>query len=251
MSRFVFFLLLFIARGAGQDCIKYGAPVTLTGMLSLKDEAGYNEFIALRLASSICTEVDLKDVENATDPYYRKESSIRELHASVYGNDAAANTTRERLEKLTGYRVVIRGDLFPAITGYQRTSVALRVEEVDAADSSGRKAILKPKPVVNLKDVDVYDVTVNAGKRLVIEADEYGSTVPLVPADQYLTHWMTGAGVVYFDCRDGYELALISTTANDGGTCLNGFPLCGLTAFPKTPVVMKLQCTKRREGIKK
>ena len=251
MYRFAIFLVLFIARGAGQNCIKYGASVTLTGTLSMRDESGYNQFTALRLSSAICTVADPKDVEDATNPYYRKQSNISEVQASVYGNDAAANATRERVEKLIGYRAVIKGDLFPAVTGYDRTNVVLRVEAVDAADSSGQKAILKPKPEVKLKDVDAYDVTVNAGKRLVIEAHERGSTAPLLPADEYLTHWMTGAGAVYFDCRDGYELNLVSTTEKDGGTCLNGVPLCGLTAFPKTPVIMKLQCTKRHEGIKK
>jgi hypothetical protein len=250
VSRLAFFLVLFIARGADQNCIKYGAPTTLSGTLSLKDEAGYNEFIVLRLSSAICTLADPKDGEDATDPYYRKQSNISEVQASVYGNDAATNATRERVEKLIGYRAVIKGDLFPAVTGYDRTNVVLRVEAVDAADSSGQKAILKRKPEVKLKDVDVYDVTVNAGKRLVIEVYERGATAPLLPADEYLTHWMTGAGVVYFDCREGYKLGLLSTTDSDGGTCLNGFPLCGLTAFPKTPVMMKLRCT-RREGIKK
>ncbi len=99
-------------------------------------------------------------------------SNISEVHAPVYGTDPAANATRERVEKLIGYRVAIKGDLFPAITGYERTNVVLRVEAIEAADASGQKAILKPKAEVKLKDIDVYDVTINAGKRLVIEAHE-------------------------------------------------------------------------------
>ncbi len=224
MFRFACFLVLFIAYGFGQDCIKYGAPTTLTGTLSLKDEAGYNQFPVLKPASAICTVADPKDVKDPTDPYYRKQTNIREVEASIYGDDAAANATRERVEKLIGYRVVIKGDLFPTTTGYDRTNVVLRVEAIEAADSSGQKAIFKPKPEVKLKDVDVYDVTINAGKRLIIEANEPGSTAPLLPADEYLTHWMTGAGAVYFDCRDGYELSLVSTTEKDGGICLNGNP---------------------------
>ena len=40
-------LVLFVVNAFGQNCIKYGAPTTLTGTLLLRDEAGYNQFIAL------------------------------------------------------------------------------------------------------------------------------------------------------------------------------------------------------------
>jgi Domain of unknown function (DUF4431) len=239
-------LVLFIARGVGQNCIKYGAPTTLTGTLSMKDEAGYNEFAVLRPASAICTVADPKDVKDATDPYYRKQTNISEVEAAVYGSDAASAALRDRLEKLTGYHVVIKGDLFPATTGYDRTNVMLRVQAVDATDASGRQALLKPKPEIKVKDVDVYDVTINAGKRLVIEAHESGSATPLFPPDQYLPRWMTGGEVLYVDCREGYERSLISTTEKDGGIRFDGDGLCGLSAFPKRPVIIKLRCTKKR-----
>jgi hypothetical protein len=124
-----------------------------------------------------------KDSKDAADPYYRLQSNIREVEAAVYGSDTATATLRDRLNKLVGYRVGIEGDLFPATSGYDRTSVMLRVQGVNAIDASGRQALLKPKPVIKVSDFDVYDVTVNAGKRLVIRAHEGGSTAPLVPSE--------------------------------------------------------------------
>jgi hypothetical protein len=118
------------------------------------------------------------------------------------------------------------------------------VHAVDAVDRAGRDALLTPAATIKIKDIDAYDVTINAGRRLIIEAHESATMTPLVPSDQYVTHWMTSLEVVYVDCRDGYELSLISTTEKDGGICFPG-NLCGFSAFPKKPVILKLRCTKK------
>ena len=121
----------------------------------------------------------------------------------------------------------------------------LRVYAVNPTDPSGSQALLTPKTQTTVKDVDAYEVTITARKRLVIEAHEIGSTNPLVPSDLYLTHWMTGGEVVYIDCRDGYERSLVSTTQTDGAMCFDGDGLCGFSAFPKNSVIIKLRCTRQ------
>ena len=54
-------LVLFVMSGYGQNCIKYGAPITLAGTLLLKDEAGYNQFVAVKLTRPICAVGNPKD----------------------------------------------------------------------------------------------------------------------------------------------------------------------------------------------
>src|SRR5437870_321008 len=106
MTAFAFFLILFIARGFGQNCIKYGEPTTLTGTLLLRDEAGYNQYIALRLERVICTVADPTDpFYDPTDPFYRMYSGIREVQANAYGSDPASSALRDRLNRLIGHRV--------------------------------------------------------------------------------------------------------------------------------------------------
>jgi len=51
------------------------------------------------------------------------ESAIREIQAGVYGSDAGSDNLRDRLDRLVGHRVKIKGDLFPAQTGYHRINV--------------------------------------------------------------------------------------------------------------------------------
>jgi hypothetical protein len=241
----VLLAIMIVARGFGQNCIKYGAPTTLTGMLSVRDEAGYNQFTVLQPVSPICTVADPKDVKDTSGPYYRMQRDISEVEAAVYGSDTTSAALRDRLNRLIGHRVVIKGDLFPATTGYDRTNVMLRVQMIEAADPSGRNALLTPKLEIKVKDVEIYEVTINAGRRLVIEAHQRGSATPLLPSGQYVTHWMTGGEVVYFDCRDGYGRSLISSTQKNGGICFDGDGLCGLSAFPKSPATIRLRCSKK------
>jgi hypothetical protein len=244
MRRLLIPVILLAASTLGQNCVKYGATTTLSGTLLMRDEAGYNQYTALRLPQPICIAADPKDVHDTTDPYYRTRSGVIEVQANVYGGDETAPAfLRGRMKKLIGYRVVVKGDLFPRTTGYDRTEIGLRVEAVDPADPAGRQALLRPEPEVKVSDVDAYDLSINAGERLVIEAFQSGSKLPLLPSDQYVTHWMTSLEVVYIDCRPSYERSFISTTAKDGGTCFNN-DLCALFAFPKKPVMLNLRCTK-------
>ena len=226
------FLGLSIATSVGQNCIEYRKSTIFAGTLLLKDEAGYNQFIALQLTRPICTR---------PDPV---ESAIREIQAGVYGSDAGSANLRDRVDRLVGHRVMIKGDLFPAQTGYHRTNVQLSVESVGAVDAAGKRALRVPKPEFRARKVAAYDVTINAGQRLVIEARESESNTALRPADKYVSHWMTGGEVLYVDCLDGFERHLISSTEKDGGFCFDG-DLCGLSAFPTKPVIIKLRCTNK------
>ena len=238
----IFYLLA--AIGSAEGCLKYGASTTIEGTLQLRDEAGYNQFIAVKLARPICAIGNPKDTAYPGDDLEHKRTGVRDIQAGVYGSDSSSIALRDRLERLIGHRVVIKGDLFPATTGYHRTGVQLSVEAVEPADVGGQQALIAPKVPFRPKDVNAYDVTINAGPRLVIEAREYGSSAPLLPADQYAPHWMTGGEVLYVDCRDGYQRKLISTTEKGGGICLDG-DLCGLSAFPNTGVLIKFRCNKR------
>jgi hypothetical protein len=236
--------VLFVLSSFGQNCLKYGAPTTLSGTLSLRDEAGYNQFIVLKLVRPICTVTDPKGLANPSDEYYRRQNGVKEIQAVVYGSDTASTKLRDRLERLLGNRVIIKGDLFPATTGYHRTNVELRVLAVDAVDAAGQQALLAATVPFRAREVAAYDVTINAGQRLVIEARETGSASLLLPADQYAPHWMTGGEVVYVNCRDGYERKLISTTEKERGICSDE-DLCGLSAFPKKPVIIKFRCIRK------
>jgi hypothetical protein len=208
---------LLVASSYCQQCVVYGAQTTLHGTLALRDEAGYNQFVVLRPARPICT---VRGPNDTADDYSRKRSGLTEIQAGVYGSGVESEQLRERLNLLVGHRAIIRGDLFPATTGYHRTNVQLRVLSVDAADVAGQRALLTPRIPFTPVDAKAYDVTVNAGKRMVIDARESGTGIALVPPDQYAPHWMTGLEVVYIDCRDGYERKLTSSTEKDGGDLL-------------------------------
>jgi Domain of unknown function (DUF4431) len=238
-------LFLLVVVCCARNCFKYGVSTRIEGTLSLRDEAGYNQFILLKPLRPICAEVDTKTVHDPKDEYYRRQDGVQEVQAGVYGSDAAADTLRDRLRVLTGHKVIIKGDLFPATTGYDRTNLQLRVESVDAADTAGQQALLRPRVPFRPRDVDAYDITIHAGARLVIDARESGSASPLVPPDQYASHWMTAGEVVYVECRDGYERKLISNSDENGGICVDG-DLCGFSAFPKKPVVIEFRCTKKQ-----
>ena len=228
------------ARSFCQDCNIYGSTTTLRGSLWLKDESGYNQFIVLKLIQPICT---VRGPRDTADEYSRRRNGVTEIQAGVNGSDAASGRVRERLDRLVGQRVTIKGVLFPATTGYHRTEVQLSVESVDAADMAGQRALLAPILPCRASDVAAYEVIVNAGRRLVIEAREIGTGTLLGPPDQYAPHLMTGGEGMYIDCREGYQRKLISTTEANGGACAD-LDLCGFSAFPTTPVTIKFRCVK-------
>lgn len=240
MYRVLALQVFLLSSAVGQNCIPYGKRISLEGSLSLKDEAGYNQFIVLGPERPICTVTDPKDVADPSDDY----SGVTEIQAGVYGSDAASDMQRDRLERLIGHRVTVRGDLFPATTGYHRTCVQLRVEAVDALDAAGQQALRTPRVKFQPKRVVAYDVTINASRRLLIVARDTASNTPLTPGEKYAPHWMTGGEVVYVDCLDGYERKLISTTEKDGGICFDG-DLCGFNAFPEKSVTIAFRCVKK------
>lgn len=244
MLRVVALQVVFLACSLGQNCVTYGRLTSLSGTLSLKNEAGYNQFIVLRPVRPICTVTDPQEDVDLNDEYYRGQNGVREIQAGVYGSDTASDTQRDRLERLIGHRVLMKGDLFPATTGYHRTNVQFRVETVDPVDAAGRRALLAPAAKFKPKETAAYDVTINAGRRLLIVARDTESSAPLAQAEKYAPHWMTGGEVVYVNCLDGYERTLISTTEKDGGICFDG-DLCGFSAFPEKPVTIKFRCIKK------
>jgi hypothetical protein len=214
---------------------------TFSGSLSLRDEAGYNQFVVFHPSRPICT---VRGPGEIADDYTHKRIGLKDIQASVYGSDAESDKVRERLNRLVGYRVVIRGDLIPATTGYHRTDVQLRVVSVDAADSAGQRSLKAPRIPFKPIDAAAYDVTVNAGKRLVIVTRDSATGATLAPSDQYAPHWMTGLEVVYIDCREGYRRTIIRSSEKDGGIC-SDIDLCGFMAFPEKPVSIKFRCTKK------
>jgi hypothetical protein len=249
MAKVAVLLVLFVVNAFGQRCLKYGVSTTITGTLVMRDEAGYNQFLTLRPMNPICTEADPRDTTKRADEHFRKRLGVAEIQAGVYRSDPSSLALRGRLERLIGHPVKIEGDVFPATTGYHLTDIQLRVETVDPVDAAGKRALLAPKVPVEVKDGDLaaYDVTVDAGPRLVIAAYKSGSSVPLVPIDRYVSHLMTGGEVLYVNCRDGYDLRPIEIMPKSGASC-GGPPglQCSLSAFPKNPIVLKFRCTKPR-----
>jgi hypothetical protein len=165
------------------------------------------------------------------------------IQAGVYGSDDASVALDDRLDRLVGHEVAIKGVLFPAQTGYHRTDVQLSVEAVDPVDSSGRDALQARPAPFKARDVTAYDVTVNAGRRLVVEARESGSGDLLIPGDRYVEHSMSGGEVLYASRLGGYDRRLIDTAEKDGVFCDRN--LCFLSAFPKRPIIIKFRCTKK------
>jgi hypothetical protein len=237
MSKCAALLLITVAITFGQNCIQYGNPTTLTGRLVVKDESGYNQFIALKLQQPICTSPDQrKGLE-----WEHGETGVGEIQTGVYGSDETSNLLRDRLERLVGHQVKVKGILFPAQTRYHRTSVQFRVEAVDPA---GQESLPPSAAKFQPEEVAAYDVTINAASRLMIEARDPASGASLIPAEKYAPHWMTGGEVIYVNCLDGYERKLVSTTEKNGATCFED-DLCGFSAFPQKPIIIKFRCIKK------
>ncbi len=237
MSRISVFLLLFAIDSFGQSCIEYDSTTSITGLLSLRDEAGYNQFIVLKPNHPICTIGDPKDAG------YSGWKNVREIQAGVYG-DSSADGLRERLDRLVGYKVTIKGSLFPATTGYHRTEVQLKVQSVIPLDASGEIALRTAKPAILIRDVGAYEVVVNAGRRLIIEAREIGSRSLLAPSEQYAPHWMTGGEVLYVKCREGYALTPLKVDSKAKPLFCDDELGCAFDAFPREPVVARFRCAR-------
>jgi hypothetical protein len=171
---------------------------------------------------------------------------IRELHSYGVGEGSVGDAIRDRLSRLVNQRVTIRGTLMHGMTGYQKTLVVLQVQQVEPLTAAGRRALAAPRVPVKLKDVPAYDVVVNAGPRLALEARDSASGFPLTPPDPYVPHWMTGGYVVYYNCREGYSLDLQSITPPAGAVLLGEDLGYGVNFAPNPPVVLKFRCTKKQ-----
>jgi hypothetical protein len=240
MSKCAALLFLTLTGSFGQNCIQYGTATSLAGRLVVRDESGYNQFIALNLQHPICTSPDSRKVLE----WERGETGVRVIQAGFYGSDKASGALSDQLDRLVGHEVRVKGILFPAQTGYHRTNVQFGVEAVDAVDSAGQQALHAPRVKFQPKEVAAYDVTINAARRLMIEAKDASSETRLIPAEKYAPHWMTGGEGVYVNCLDGYERKLISTTEKDRVICFDG-DLCGFPAFPQKPIIIKFRCVKK------
>ena len=235
--------LLILAGGFGQGCLTYGRIETFSGRLERVDEAGYHQFVALRLAEPICTKVDPGDRAAGDAESSRGRSGVRVVQAGVYGGDAAALELRERLERLVGQQVRIRGDVFPQTTGHDRTDINLRVAAVEPVDAAGQQALLAPKQESRQVEVAAYDVTLRAGPRLVIEVAESGTANALLPVERFVRRSMTGAEVLYVNCTEGFEVISASSVSGEAVHCDGSG--CGLTAFPKKPSVIRMHCARK------
>ena len=236
MSRIAAFVL-FAITSFGQSCLEYDAPTSIKGRLSLRDEAGYNQFIVLTPNRPVCTIADPKDADH---PGQKK---VREIQAGVYG-DSSADGLRERLDRLIGHRVTVKGSLFPASTGYHRTEVQLKVQSVSPLDTGGEIALRTAKPDILIRDIGAYEVVVNAGRRLLIEAREIGSRSILVPSAQYAPRWMTGGEVLYVKCRQGYALTPLSVDSKAKPLFCDDELGCAFNAFPHEPVIARFRCAR-------
>jgi hypothetical protein len=202
--------LVFGALGFASD-LPYGQPVTIRGKLTLHDENGYRQWVALNPERAICVVGQTK--------------LVAELQVISTGR-------AEGLERLVGNAVVVCGKLFGATTG-----VLIDVTDVQPVDPA---ALLKPKA----RDVTAYDVLIVAGARLTKEAREVGTSELLTPPDAYAPHWMTESDVLFVSCRRGYEIESGNVEPPEHGLC----PLdqmCGLSVQDREIVTMKMRCRKK------
>ena len=235
-------LLAFMMQSAIQgqplrECLPQGKPVTLSGRLVRVDEHGYTEWVALALRSRICALAD------PTDKFKGAVNGVKALQAVSVDSE----TVGSQLQRLLGKRVVLTGELTQWSTGYQRAALVLEVASVLSTDASGRALVFAPEPTKPaLRETPAYEVTVRADRSLKIEAREGEAGRPLTPTKEYAPHWMTGGEVVYVNCRDGYERKLTTTTDRQG-ICSDDYDLCGFSAYPAKPLVIKFRCTKKTE----
>jgi hypothetical protein len=216
----------------GQQCVSYGTRVTLEGKLVEVNEAGYNQYLLLKLKHPICT------LAKPEDEFSQGLQGISQMQVFVEDSASPLPTAR-----LAGMRVRVEGAIVEGMTGYYRTGIGMHVEKLTPLDAAGERAIHKPEPP--LKDVPAYDVTVRAGPRLKIEARTRGSAEVLKPGDRYLPHWMTGGEVVYLNCREGYALEVRGISPPDATWCDLQTLGCMVNAFARKTITLRLACVKK------
>lgn len=234
--------LLIAGLGFSDDCLPYNQPVTIRGKLTLRDESGYRQWIALTPERPICT------MEHP-NPFNLARAGVTELQAEAAGN----NSKRwDRLDRLIGHRVVVTGQLFGAQTGYHRTDVLIDVVEVQPVNAAGQAALQRPKPRLVIKEVAAYDVLIVAGQRLTKEAREVGTNKLLMPTDAYAPHRMNGADVLYVNCREGYKIESSNVDPPDVGMCGVIDNTCGMSVEDKDRAPrLKMRCVKTATPVAK
>ena len=228
-------LLLMVVHSSGQKCFEYETPMTATGTIVRIDEAGYNKFLAPKLPRPLCVNAHSEDGRD-----YPAASDVSLIQ--IY-SPGGPEVVQDRLEKLAGYCVTIQGTLTQIFTGYQKTSVVAIVQSVEPLDSTGEAALRRVPPVVKVKDVSAYEVSVSAGRKFAMKARDSITKEALTPVNEYASHFLTGGEVVWVNCRHGYELMLLSVEPKDATICVPAAG-CTINAFQKIPTVLQFRCSK-------
>lgn len=220
-------------------CLPQGRPVAIVGNLARVDENGYRQWIALRPLRPVCTLAD------PTDEFSDAVDEVTEIQ--VFAADDAEEV-HSQLERLIGKKAVVSGELSQWHTGYQRAAVVLDVHEVRALDATGEAALRTPEPPrAVVREVTVYDISIQAGESLVKEARELGTGKVLEAVDEYAPHWVTGGDVVYVHCRDGYDVEFVKgSIAKDDALCGLVGNSCGFGIPEHGTITVTMRCTRPR-----
>jgi len=139
MKQMIVFAALSLSCCAAQTGFSYGT-VTLMGSLAQRNEAGYEQYTVLLTDQPVCT--------IAESAFTSAESGLREIQSFNVGQGPAGDAIRDRLSRLPGQRVTIRGQLMHASTGYHKTTVLLDVQQVEPLTAAGRQVLLAPRAEV-------------------------------------------------------------------------------------------------------
>ena len=166
------------------ESIKDNSDGVVSGTLHYVELSGYSGYIALELDNPICIIADEKD------QFSQSSAGVTELQvtSSEFSID----------KRLIGYKVRIEGQFFQGNTGYYFTQQAFNASSIVPLDEKGRRAI-KKKPEMPLKplDINAYYADVKADKHLIVKTYKMDG-MPLLPAELYMSHIMTGSETVYF-----------------------------------------------------
>ena len=219
-------LLVMASIGFADDCLGYGQAVTIPGRLGTQDDGGYRRWIALSPSRPICI---------MDDP-----TPVAELHISALGKDDVS----DRLGRLLGHAVVVRGTLYPGITGYYGTRVSLGVADVEPIDDAGRAALARPQPNMPIKEVGAYDIEIIVGERLFKQARQTATGRLLKPTEAYAPHKMIGEDLMYPRCRGGYRLGTSNLYPPRADQC--ALDVCGVEVDRTRTVTIRMECLRAR-----
>ena len=164
--------------------------------------------------------------------------SLRVSELRVYEADRG---TGEILDRLAGQRAAVTGQLAPAASGYDGTTVVISVSAVKPMDAIGERALRGKLPVINT--LDTYDAAIRTGPRLAVEAKDPKSGKPRRPVKEYVDYWLTPTGVLWASCRDGYALRSGRISPAESGEC-DG-QQCSLSKPLYETVTLTFRCEKK------